>query len=490
MWIIHQLYSTLVEVGDDMEIRPSVADRWEISADGRIYRFHLKDSVWFHDSPCFPGGRGRRLKAADVVYSLRRLVDPATASSGAWIFNGKLDPRQGFRAVDDSTFELELYKAFPPILGMLSMQYCSIIPEEAVQFYGAGFRSHPVGSGPFFFLAYEEGQTLLLKRHRQYFEKDSSGQHLPYLPGIKITFNESKATEFLLFRQGQLHFVNDIDPSFKDEVLNKKGDLREAWKEQVTLKKHPYLNTEYLGILMDPGNALVRRSPLRWKQVRQAINYGFDRKKMMLYLRNSIGRPAENGFVPPGLPSFDSAAVPGYTFRPDTARKLVASIKRESGEQAAVTLLTIPIYSDLASYIARELQEIGLQVKVEVVQKSFLLEQTAQSQAMFFRGSWIADYPDAENYLSVFYSKNPAPPNYTRYSNPSFDKLYEAALLETNDSIRYGLYRSMDRLLVADAPVVPLWYDEVCWLVRKNVTGFTPNSQNLLELRHARLDQP
>jgi len=152
-----------------------------------------------------------------------------------------------------------------------------------------------------------------------------------------------------------------------------------------------------------------------------------------------------------------------------------------------ITLLTIPIYADFASYIAKELEKAGIKIQVEVIQKSLLLEQTAKSQALFFRGSWIADYPDAENYLSVFYSKNPAPPNYTRYSNPRFDKLYEAALIEVNDSLKQDLYRQMDRLIINDAPVVPLWYDEVFRLVSPRIKNFRTNGLNLLELRKVQI---
>ena len=291
-----------------------------------------------------------------------------------------------------------------------------------------------------------------------------------------------------MFRQGRLHFMNDIDPSFKDEVLNKSGVLRKGWSDKMVLSKHPYLNTEYLGILQDTANALVRNSPLRLKKIRQAINYGFDRRKMMLYLRNSIGIAAESGFVPAGLPSFDSVKVRGYRYDPDHARQLLKEAGFPGGRRlTAIKLLTIPIYGDLASYIARELQEIGIPVQVEVVQKSLLLEQTAQSKALFFRGSWIADYPDAENYLSVFYSRNPAPPNYTRYHNARFDALYEAALEKTDIQDRYRLYQQMDSTLIQDAPVVPLWYDEVIHFVQPNVVDFQPNAQNLLELRRVSL---
>jgi peptide/nickel transport system substrate-binding protein len=146
------------------------------------------------------------------------------------------------------------------------------------------------------------------------------------------------------------------------------------------------------------------------------------------------------------------------------------------------------LYADIASYIANELLQIGITINVEVVQKSLLLEQTAKSEALFFRGSWIADYPDAENFLSVFYSKNPAPPNYTRYNNPAFDKLYEKALSEKNDSIRYKMYQQADQVMIKDAPVVPLWYDMVIWLVQPYVKNFVPNGLNLLELRKVKLE--
>jgi oligopeptide transport system substrate-binding protein len=117
---------------------------------------------------------------------------------------------------------------------------------------------------------------------------------------------------------------------------------------------------------------------------------------------------------------------------------------------------------------------VGIPVQVEVIQKSLLLEQTAKSQALFFRGSWIADYPDAENYMAMYYSKNPAPPNYTRYKNPAFDVLYEKALLENNDSLRYQLYREMDQIVINDAPILPIWYDMAIHLVQTNVEGFYP----------------
>jgi peptide/nickel transport system substrate-binding protein len=255
------------------------------------------------------------------------------------------------------------------------------------------------------------------------------------------------------------------------------------------LHKHVYLNTEYFGILVDEENPLLKNSPLRSKAVRQAINYAIDRRQLMMYLRNSIGVPAEAGMVPAGLPSRNETLVKGYTYQPEKSRQLLKEAGFDKTELPVIKLLTVAIYADMASFIARQLEEAGIKVQVEVVQKSLLLELTSHSNAPFFRGSWMADYPDAENYMAMFYSKNPAPPNYTRYKNPAFDVLYEKALLETNDSLRYGLYRQMDQLVIDDAPVVPIFYDMVIHLVNPSVRNMQPNALNILELRSVSIQQ-
>jgi oligopeptide transport system substrate-binding protein len=488
IWPVHQLYNTLVQTDSNLNIIASLAKSWDISEDKKSYCFHLRRDVFFHDNNAFPNGKGRQLNAFDVVYSLRRILDKKTASSGAWIFNERISAMDAFQAINDSTFKLQLLTPYHPILGLLSMQYCSIVPHEVVDKYGKDFRNHPCGTGPFQFKSWEEGQELILVKNEKYFEKDSAGKRLPYLDAIKITFFDNRATEFLLLQQRQLDFINDIDPSYKDEVLNKNGELKKDWIGRILLSKSPYLNTEYLGILVDSSYSAVKESPLRLLKIRQAINYGIDRKKMMLYLRNSIGRPAENGIVPPGLPGFDSSGIHGYHYDPVRARQLVREAGYPDGKGLPrISLKTVDTYSDLAGFIARELQEIGINIEIDITQKSLLLEETAKSQAIFFRASWIGDYPDAENFLSIFYSNNPAPPNYTRYKCRKFDLLYQNSLQENNDSIRYSMYREMDQLMINDAPIVPLWYDQVIHLVNPAVTGFNANALNLLELRYTQI---
>ncbi|RZK13222.1 MAG: ABC transporter substrate-binding protein, partial [Flavobacterium sp.] len=385
MWSIHQLYNTLVEVDSQLNIVPSIAKRWEVSADRTIYTFYLRNDIFFHNVGCFPNSTGRRLVASDVVYSLNRIVNDKVASPGSWIFNDKVDSINGFIALNDTTLQVKLIRPYNPILGILSMQYCSVIPHEAVEKYGNDFRRHAVGTGPFQFVAWEEGQSLILKKNNRYFERDEKGMPLPYLDGVKVSFYDSKATEFLLFRQKKLDFINDIDASFKDEVLTKKGILSKEWEGKIKLQTHPYLNIEYLGLLVDTSNTILKNSPTKIKKVRQAINYGFDRRKLVLYLRNSLGIPAESGFVPAGLPSFDSSKVLGYHYDPVKARQLLKEAGfSQKGSLPQIKLLTIPIYADIGSYIARQLEEIGFNVQVEAIQKSLLLEMTSSSRAVFF----------------------------------------------------------------------------------------------------------
>ena len=484
IWPMHQIYNTLLVLDDDLNVQPSLTKSWEISADNKIYTFHLRNDVYFQDNPAFENGKGRKLNAQDVAFSLNRIIDPKTASTGAWVFNGRI-AKDGFKSLDDSTFQLTLIKPFHPILNILTMDYASIIPKEVVEKYGNDYGRHPCGTGPFALQYWDEGQNLVLRKNPNYWEKDSLGVRLPYLDAISISFNSNKATEFLGFRQKKLSFINDIDPAFKDEVISKSGHLRPKWEKLIHMQKHPYLNVEYLGILMDQENPLVKNSPLKDKRIRQAIAYAIPKEQLIMYLRNSIGLPATGGFVPAGMPSENAEKVKGFHFNPQKSKELLADAGYPSGRGLPeIVLETSPENADIASFIARQADNVGIKIRVEVGQKSVILQKTAKSESMFFIGTWIADYPDTENYMAVFNSKNPAPPNYTRFNDKRYDRLYNSSLLENNDSTRYAIYREMDQIVMDETPVIPIYYDEVIWLMQPNLRGFHPNALNMLQLKY------
>ena len=489
IWAVNQLFNGLVQLDDNLKVKPCIAKSWEISQDGLNYTFHLRNDVFFIPDEAFGEKKGRKVVASDFVYSLNRLLDDKLASPGAWVLKQvkKENNTNSFHAPNDSTLIIRLKSPFPPFAGLLSMQYCSAIPYEAVEKYGADFRQHPVGTGPFKLGMWKEGVKLVMLRNDNYFETSVDGP-LPYLDAVAVTFIVDKQSAFLEFIKGNLDFISGIDASYKDELLTKNGDLRSKYSTRINLTKQPYLNTEYLGILIDT-NFRAAESPLRLKLVRQAINYGFDRVKMMRYLRNNIGIAGTAGFVPAGVPWFDQKQVGGYYFDPDKARHLLGKAGYPGGKGLpSITLTTNASYLDLCKFIQSQLGEIGINLKIDVTPPATLREMIAQSKVSFFRGSWIADYPDAENYLSLFYTPNfcPAGPNYTHFSSVAFDKIYAESMIENNDSIRGVKYMQMDKLLIEEAPVAVLYYDQVLRFSQKNISGLSSNPLNLLNLKQVK----
>lgn len=489
LWIDNQLYNGLVQIDDSLITRPCIAKSWESDAAGTLYTFHLRNDVYFHDDPLFPGGKGRKVVAADVCYSLGRLIDPKVASSGSWIFSDKVNGKQDFIAANDSTFQIKLKQPFPPLLSMLTAQYCSVVPHEVVDHWGKDFRSHPVGTGPFQFKYWKEGEVLALLKNPHYFERDVKGDRLPYLDAIRSTFIADKQTGFMEFIKGKLDFYNDIDGSYRDDILTKAGHVTSKYKGKFILNTRPYLNTLYMGMLVDTSLAIVRSSPLKNKKVRQAINYAIDRQKMVKYLRNSLGTPGNSGFIPKGMPGFDSASVKGYPYNPEKARELLAEAGYPDGHNMPeIVLHTTVGYRHLIEYVQGELSKVGINAKVEVIQGSSLRELVAKNGVNFFYGTWIADYPDGENYLSVFYSKNKIPygPNYTGFNNKQFDALFEQAYQLKDTAARYAIYRKMDNLMMEESPVVILYYDKLVNLYQSSISGYSNNAQNLLILKRVK----
>jgi peptide/nickel transport system substrate-binding protein len=494
IWACNHLYNGLVQMDDNLKVIPCIAKSWDISEDGKTYTFHLRTDVRFHDHEAFDGGKGRKVIASDFTYSFRRILDPAVASPGTWIFNN-IDFTEdhhfvAFDAVNDSTFSIYLQKPFPPFLGILTMQYCSVVPYEVVDTYKNDYRNHPIGTGPFKFKIWDEGNKMVLLKNENYFEKDENGNQLPFIDGVAITFVKDEEIEFLKFLNGELDFISGREGDTKEQIFTNDGKLNNKFKDKIIMTTHPYLNTEYLGILVDEDLDIVKKSPLRKKLIRQAINYGFDRKQMIAYLRKSIGTPATAGFIPKGLPSFNEEIVKGYDYNPEKARELLYSAGFPNGEGLPeIKLFTTAQYLDLCEFIQHQLGEIGIRVKIDILPAPTHRELVARSKLNFFRKSWIADYPDAENYMALFYSKNFTPhgPNYTHFKNYYFDKLYEKAQSETNDSIRHNLYQQMDQIVIEEAPIVPLYYDEVVRLSQKNITDLGINPVNLLTLKKVKM---
>ena len=189
----------------------------------------------------------------------------------------------------------------------------------------------------------------------------------------------------------------------------------------------PFLNTEYLAFFLKS-----EKNEIKSELIRKAINIGFDKRKMLKFLRNGVGIPAEAGFIPSGLPGYKKNNINKYN--PELAKKYVNTYKEKYKTTPSLTLTTSSNYLDLCEFIQKELEKLGIEINIDVIPGSALKQAKANGKLDFFRASWIADYPDAENYLSLFYSRNLAPdgPNYTHFINYEYDEIYENSLSETD----------------------------------------------------------
>jgi oligopeptide transport system substrate-binding protein len=487
MWATNQLFDGLVEMDSNLNVVPCIAKNWIISEDGLRYEFHLRDSVYFHPSPLFKDSSDRKVVAQDFVYSFSRILSPKVASPGKWIFsNVNTERNSGFEAIDDTTLVIHLKEPFQPFLGMLSMQYCSVVPHEVVEHYGADFRSNPIGTGPFKFAFWYENVALVFHRHERFWQSDHNGIQLPYLDAVKIDFVKDMSVEFQGLLQGTYDFMSGIHTSFKDELLDMDGSLVEAYQDELHFQKTPFIKTDYLGIMMDSTMEISKNSPLMNVKVRQAISYAINKNEMVKYLRNNTVITANAGFVPPSLLKREDDSTTYYAYNPKLASQLLDEAGyKDRKKLGTLTISTTSDYADLMEYIQHEWEKIGVSTRVNVLQGPALREQSANGQLAVFRKSWLADYPDAENFLAVFYTPNfcPAGPNYTHFSVAEYDKLYRQSRTENNDSLRIELYRSLDSLLMSQAPVIPLYYDQVSHFVRNNIIGLQTNPVNMLDLK-------
>ncbi len=473
IWPCTQLFNGLVQLDDSLHVAPDIAKSWNISADGLQYEFTLRNDVYFHKHKNFGKDSTRLVTAYDFEYSFNRVLSEDLASPGTWVFQHV----NSYKAVNDSVFKIDLKNPFPAFLSLLSMKYASVVPKEITEDKSIDFRSNPIGTGPFQFKIWEENVKLVLRKNPNYHEKDTSGKRLPYLESIAITFLPDKQSGFMQFIQGKIDMISGLDPSYKDELLQPNGKLQEKYQDKIKMLTGPYLNTEYLGFNMnDPLMNDIR--------IRQALNHGFDRTKLVAYLRNGMGDGKVNGMIPNGLPGFQPAKDPLYN--PTKAKELINQVKKNRKFPIEITLSTNNTYLDIAEYLQREWERLGIKVKIDVMPPSTLRQAIATNKLAFFRGSWIADYPDAENYLSLFYSKNFTPngPNYTHFKNTIYDNLYQQALNTVADKKRNELYQQMDTMTAQQVPVIILFYDKVARFTQKNVHNLQPNAMNGLNLKY------
>jgi len=482
IWVVDQLYEGLLEMDAALQTRPALAEAWSVSGDGLTYAFRLRKSAHFHN--------GQRVTAADVAASFNRLLDPTEALPGRWVL-ADLKPMGGVEVLSEDSLHLHLSRPQPVFPGLLSTPQASVL-------WTGGRNGQPdtedMGSGPFLLKGWLPETTMVLHRFPGYWMRDEEGNVLPYLPGLRIEFNREPGAEFMGFQRGKYDFVSALDPEWVEAMKNEAGGWRSEWEGQFNVYRVPYLKTDYVGVLVDSMALGAAGFPATSAEIRRAMSMALDREALVRELRAGEAKPAV-GFVPPSMPGFQfqhRPVRPDLHWSPDSARRILAAhgIGPEAPLQRlkGLTLGTKPGMADLAAALQYAWSSFGIDIEIDIAPSAIDADRVAQSQVPLFRKSWLADYPDAENFLSLFHPGRWCPngPNYTHYQNSEVtEKLEQAARMVPGEE-RQRVLREIEQRVLDSMPVIPLWHDEVVHLVSSRWDGWQVSPTNRLDLRQVR----
>lgn len=506
--IASQVYEGLVKYNQsDLTIMPALARSWDISSDVTEYIFHLRSNAKFHNDPCFKDSIGRFVTANDVKYCFENLCSKSINNSqydvtfkdrveGANDFfaesqSGKVRNFTGLTILDDSTIKIKLVQPDANFLNILAMPGCYIYPKEAVAKYGNEMRLKCVGTGPFYVETIKEGETVIMKKNQNYWAYDKNGNQLPYLDGIKWSFVPDKKTEVMEFRRGNYDMIYRIPVEMFHEIF---GEMQNGKKSiDFDIYSSPALSTHFYGFNLQTNPFFSI------KEIRLAFNLAIDRHKIADYTIRGEGTSADYGMVPYTevfeKNGYNYKGIRGYTYNPDSARKLLSLAGYPEGKGLPEFNLEINSGGGdrnilVAVVIQKMLKDnLGINVNMNVVGWPEHIENIQSGKSDFFRYAWISDYPDPESFLTMFYGKH-VPKNYEeksyvnfcRFKNKTFDSLFVAARSEPNKTKRYALFSKAEQIILDEAACMPLFYDENFRLEQKNVRNLPENPLNYMDM--------
>lgn len=460
-----------------------------VSSDGKTYTFKLKKGVLFQDDPCFKetSGKGREMTAEDVVYSFKRLADSRLHSSGWWIFDGKIEGLnawrdqnasgdktdytkvvEGLKALDRYTLQIKLIQKSVLFLYALAQPYTGVVPREAVETYGSDFMNHAVGTGPFKLEEFNPASKVIWVKNPTYRKElypsegapgdqeagllADAGKPLPFADRVIVSVMVESQPRWLTFLKGQLDVTNIPKDNFAEAMAGPKEMTPEMKKKGIQLAIAPQLDITHDSFnLRDP---VVGKN----KFLRQAISLAFNNGPLIELFYGGKAVPAQ-GPIPPGLVGYDPEFKNPYRqFNLEKAKELLAKAGYPEGKGLApieFATLADSTSRQMNEYFEKSMAAIGVKIKFNTHSWPEFQQAVKQGRGQMWGYAWGADYPDAENFLQLFYSKNVSPgPNDSHYQNPEYDKLYEAAIQLTDGKERTELYKKMAQLVIEDCPWV------------------------------------
>lgn len=495
--VASQIYEGLLKFDQDsLYIINGLAEDYTIDDSKTVYTFKLKDNVFFHDDECFEGGKGRKLTANDVLYSFTLACTQSRVNKSFSLFENIVEganeyyaatasgqtpsfPVKGFKVIDDLTFEITLIEPNSRFIFNLARPGAFIFPREAFEKYGVDMRIKCVGTGPFKLSSVDEDISIILKKNENYYGIDEFGNKLPFLDAISIQFLKDKKVELLEFRKGNLDMMYRLPTDYIFEVIS--SDTEEGGYGQYILDREPEMSTQCL-LFFNMGEVFNDVN------VRKAFSFAIDRETILNYVLSGEGYlEGFHGITPPTFPDYNIYDIPGFQFNRDSANYYLSKAGYPNGEGFPSVVLDINSEGDRFTSVAVEVQKhlkenLNVDLEINMQSMSQVVDKAKSGDYHLLRISWIADYPNPENYLWAFYSKNvpssldeESYPNLTRYKNPVFDDLYEKGLKAGSTEEAFEYFMQAEKVLMQDAPVLILWYDEAYRLLQPYVKDFPNN---------------
>ncbi len=482
------------------EIIPQLADGMpQISEDGLRYIIRVKKGVYFQDDECFEGGKGRELKAGDFVYSWKRLADIKTRAKMWWVLDDKIvgldefreyskgvvkgaevdysREVEGLRAIDDHTFVIKLKRPWPQLMDVLAFFPTAAVAKEAVDRYGKGIGNHPVGTGPFKLKIWHKGSYIEAVRNANFREEfypregeagdlekgllEDAGKVLPFVDKIIWRVVVEGQPRWLMFMDGDIDITSIPKDNFGQAVAPGGGLTAEMAEKNIQIVSFQEPDTYFLGFNMEDP-VLNKNKPLRL-----AMSYAIDREKWIELFFNGRGVVA-HGFIPPNMVGYDPniKEISKSEYNVEKAKKYLAQAEELNGGPLPSFKLTVggtdTTYRQMGQFLQMLLENIGLDVEAVYLDWPTFLEKLRTKGVQLFMAGWIADYPDVENFLQIYYSKNAPWPNSRNYSNQEFDEIYEKAAVMFDGPERRELYRKAERIVVEDVQCAfiyhRIWY--------------------------------
>ena len=469
--LVNEIFGGLVTLDLDLDVVPDLAEKWDISGDGRVYTFHLRPDAKFHD--------GKPVTAHDFRWSLERVADPRIQSTVVDTYLGDIvgvkeklagsaDTISGVRVIDAHTLEITIDAAKAYFLAKLTYPTAFVLDQANVEGEGDQWLRRPNGTGPFRLAQYDVGETMRLTRNEYY--------HLGPPNLDEVEFILSGGSAMLMYENDEIHLTG-VGLADLDRVLDPSEPLNAELKDAPSS-----FFVSYIG--MD-----VLQAPFDDPKLRQALNLAIDRESIATAVLDGLRIPATT-IIPPGFPSY-STDVQGYDYDPERARELLKQSKY-GNDLENLPRITLSISSGFGANVPLDLvvilqaweDELGVEVEILRTEWATFLDDLHDRRFQMFLLGWGADYADPQNFLDILFHSE-SDNNQGNYGNPEVDALLEQARVEPDQETRFRLYNKIEQMILNDAPWVLLWNTgETYALIKPEVKGYELTPMTIPKYRY------